>query len=142
MSTETRQSRLGVRVLTPEGAIYDGPAAMVIAPSVMGEVGILPRHAPLIAFMRVGETRINMLGDEPPLVLATGEGYLSVEDDTVLVMVEQADRADHIDRARAEASLASAEEALAAAGEDDSARMAAEGAKRRAANRLRIVDKK
>jgi F-type H+-transporting ATPase subunit epsilon len=129
-----------VRLLTPEGAVFDGVAYMVIAPSVLGEVGILPRHAPLIAFLKTGETRLKMI-DDTTQIFATTDGYLSVEEDQVLILVEQAEDASTIDRARADAALKRAEEDLAAAGDDDVARTAAESAKRRAENRLRSADK-
>ncbi len=142
MSTavQTDRRRLAVRLLTPEGPVYDGVAYMVIAPSVLGEVGILPRHAPLIAFLRTGETRLKLV-DDTEIVYATTEGYLSVEEDQVLVLVEQAEDASTIDRARAEAALRQAEEDLAAVGDDEVARVAAESARRRAENRLRVADK-
>jgi F-type H+-transporting ATPase subunit epsilon len=134
------RKRLGVRLLTPEGAVYDDVAYMVIAPSVQGEVGILPRHTPFIAFLRPGETRIKLL-DDTELIFATSEGYLSVEEDRVQVLVEQAERADEIDRERAQAALERAQAALAEAGDDDVARVAAESALRRAENRLRVADR-
>ena len=111
---------------------------MVIAPSVEGEVGILPRHTPFIAFLKPGETRIKLL-DDTELVFATTEGYLSVEEDQVLLLVEQAELADEIDPERAQAALEQAEEALADAGDDEVARVAAEGARRRAENRLNVA---
>ncbi len=46
-ATATERRTLTIRLVTPEGVAYDGEAVMVVAPSVMGEVGILPRHAPL-----------------------------------------------------------------------------------------------
>lgn len=142
MSTQAAdRKRLGVRVLSPDGVVWEGTATMVVAPSVMGEVGILPRHAPLIAFLRIGETRIKTLEDTE-VVLATSEGYLSVEEDQVLVLVEQAEDAATIDRSRAEAALRAAEEQLEAAGEDEDARSAAESARRRAENRLRVADRR
>ena len=142
MSTGVGQERkrLGVRLLTPEGAVFDDVAYMVIAPSVEGEVGILPRHTPFIAFLRMGETRIKLL-DDTELVYATTEGYVSVEEDRVLVLVEQAELADEIDRARAQAALERAQAALGEAGDDGVARRAAEGGIRRAENRLRVADR-
>ena len=134
------RKRLGVRILTPEGAVFDGQAAMVVAPSVLGEVGILPRHTPFIAFLTTGETKIKT-GEDEEIPFATTEGYLSVEEDRVLVLVEQAERADEIDRARAEAALQRAEQALSDAGDDDGARVAAESARRRAQNRLKVIDR-
>ncbi|MGD9694159.1 MAG: ATP synthase F1 subunit epsilon [Thermoleophilia bacterium] len=142
MSTAVGQERkrLGVQLLTPEGAVFDDLAYMVIAPSVAGEVGILPRHTPFIAFLKMGETRIKLL-DDTEVVYATTEGYLSVEEDRVLVLVEQAERAEEIDRERAAAALERAQAALAEAGDDDVARVAAEGARRRAENRLKVADR-
>jgi F-type H+-transporting ATPase subunit epsilon len=134
------RKRMGVRLLTPEGPVFEGQAYMVIAPSIEGEVGILPRHAPLIAFLKTGETRLKLV-DDTERVFATTEGYFSIEEDQVLILVEQADDASTIDRARAEAALRKAEEDLAATGDDEVARVAAESARRRAENRLRIADK-
>jgi F-type H+-transporting ATPase subunit epsilon len=136
----TEQKRLGVQILTPEGAVLDGVAAMVIAPSVGGELGILPRHVPLIVALQAGSTRVKML-DESEVVMATTTGYMSVEDDRVLIMVEQAELAGEIDRARAEEAVGRAEAAIVAAGDDPVTREAAQAALRRAQNRLKVVDK-
>lgn len=142
MSTSIGQerNRLGVRLLTPEGAVYDDIAYMVVAPSVEGEVGILPRHTPFIAFLRPGETRLKLL-DDSEVVYATTQGYVSVEEDRVLVLVEQAERAEEIDPSRAQAALERAEAALAEAGDDEVARVAAESARRRAENRLKVASR-
>lgn len=141
MSTGSpEQKRIAVQVLTPEGVVHDGVAAMVVAPSVGGEVGILPRHVPLIAALQPGRTRLKML-DESEVVMATTEGYIAVEDDRVLIMVEQAELAGDIDRARAELALSTAQEAVQAAGDDEVALAAAQAALRRAENRLKVVDK-
>ena len=140
MSTSApEQKRLGVQILTPEGSVHEGVAAMVIAPSVGGEVGILPRHVPLIVQLRAGTTRIKQL-DDTEIMMATTKGYMSVEDDRVLIMVEQAELAGSIDRARAEEALRRAEEDLQSAG-DDEARARAQAAKARAENRLKVTDK-
>ncbi len=141
MSTGSpEQKRVAVQVLTPEGVVHDGVAAMVVAPSVGGEVGILPRHVPFIAALQPGRTRLKML-DESEVVMATSEGYIAVEDDRVLIMVEQAELAGDIDRARAELALSAAQEAIQAAGDDEVALAAAQAALRRAENRLKVVDK-
>ena len=143
MSTAVGQERkrLGVRLLTPEGPVFDDLAYMVIAPSIEGEVGILPRHTPFIAFLRHGEVRIKLL-DDTELIWATTEGYVSVEEDRVLILTEQAERADEIDTSRARAALERAEAELAEAGDDEVKRVAAESARRRAENRLRVADKR
>lgn len=141
MSTASpEQKRLGVQILTPEGSVLDDLAAMVIAPSVGGEVGILPRHVPLIVALRPGSTRVKLL-DDTEVVMATTSGYMSVEDDRVLIMVEQAELASDIDRSRAEDALRRAEEAIAAAGDDPVLLEAARSSLHRAQNRLKVVDK-
>jgi F-type H+-transporting ATPase subunit epsilon len=142
VSTQIGQERkrLGLRILTPEGPVFDDLAFMVIAPSIEGEVGILPRHTPFIAFLKPGETRVKLL-DDTEVIFATSEGYVSVEEDRVLVLVEQAERADQIDRERAQAALERAMAELDAAADDDVKRVAAEGARRRAENRLRVADR-
>ena len=142
MSTAVGQERkrLGVRLLTPEGPLFDDLAYMVIAPSIEGEVGILPRHTPFIAFLRPGEVRLKLL-DDTELIYATTEGYVSVEEDRVLILAEQAERAEEIDVERARAALERAEAQLAEAGDDDVKRVAAESARRRAENRLRVGER-
>ena len=142
MSTAVGQERkrLGVRLLTPEGPLFDDVAYMVIAPSIEGEVGILPRHTPFIAFLRPGEVRLK-LTDDTEEIYATTEGYVSVEEDRVLILTEQAERAEEIDVERARAALERAEAALAEAGDDEVKRVAAESARRRAENRLRVADR-
>jgi len=134
------RKRLGVRLLTPEGPLFDDVAYMVIAPSIEGEVGILPRHTPFIAFLRPGEVRLK-LTDDTEEIYATSEGYVSVEEDRVLILTEQAERAEEIDVERARAALERAEAALAEAGDDEVKRVAAESARRRAENRLRVADR-
>jgi F-type H+-transporting ATPase subunit epsilon len=134
----TERRTLGIRVLTPEGPVFDGVAQMVIIPSVAGEVGILARHAPFIAQLRVGDVRIHQ-PDGTVVVYATTEGYSAVEDDHLLVLVEQAELFEEIDLARAQAALERAEQQLADTSLDDTALVAAERSKTRAENRIRVA---
>lgn len=136
----TERRTLGVRLLTPEGPVFDGVAQMVIVPSVAGEVGILARHAPFIAQLRVGDVRIHQ-PDGTVVVYATSEGYMSVEHDHLLVLVEQAELAEELDRARAETALANAEQILSDTAIDETTRSTAEKAKARAENRIRVADR-
>lgn len=142
MSTAVSSDRrtLNVRLLTPVGPVFDGPAVMVVAPSIMGEIGLLPRHAPLIAHLKVGETRVTQL-DDTKQVFATSEGYLSIEDDQVLIMVSHAEEVGSIDRARAEESIQRADSTLASAGDDEVLIQAAQARKQRAENRLKVLDR-
>lgn len=141
MSTavSSEKKRLAVQILTPEGPVHDGVAAMVIAPSVEGEVGILPHHAPILAALRIGDTRLKQL-DDTTIVFATTDGYMAVEEDRVLILVEQAENAAEIDRDRAQKALQAAQDELAQAGDDEAKVIAAQSKLRRAENRLRVAD--
>ena len=136
----TERRTLGVRLLTPEGPLFDGVAQMVIVPSVAGEVGILARHAPFIAQLRVGDVRIHQ-PDGTVVVFATTEGYSAVEEDHLLVLVEQAELLEEIDRARAEAALERAQQLLADTSLAEAERLTAEKARARAENRIRVADR-
>jgi F-type H+-transporting ATPase subunit epsilon len=130
---------LRVRVLTPVGAVFDGSASMVFAPSMAGEVGLLPRHEPLVCTLGFGRTRVQA-SDGTEEVFATSQGFLTIERDEVLVLVDQALPLDEIDVARARADLQAAEVALEAAGDDEVARTRAETSRLRAENLLKVVE--
>ena len=74
---------LHVEVVTPDGEVYRDDVAMVVLPGVEGELGILPRHQPLVTLLGVGETRIRDL-DGTWEYIATGIGYAQVLFDKVL----------------------------------------------------------
>ena len=130
---------LRVRVLTPVGAVFDGSASMVFAPSMAGEVGLLPRHEPLVCTLGFGRTRVQA-SDGTEEVFATSQGFLTIKRDEVLVLVDQALPLDEIDVARARADLQAAEVALEAAGDDEVARTRAETSRLRAENLLKVVE--
>ncbi len=130
---------LRVRVLTPVGPVFDGSASMVFAPSMAGEVGLLPRHEPLVCTLGFGRTRVQA-SDGTEEVFATSQGFLTIERDEVLVLVDQALPLDEIDVARARADLQAAEVALEAAGDDEVARTRAETSRLRAENLLKVVE--
>jgi F-type H+-transporting ATPase subunit epsilon len=135
----TERATIPITLVTPGGVLHEGDVRMVIAPSVAGDVAILARHAPLEAMLRVGETRLRLV-DDSLIRFATGEGYMTVEGNSVLILVEQGEEASTIDRERAEEDLRRAEEQLAALPEDDAVgREYAEGVKERAENRLRVA---
>jgi len=136
------ERRLTVEMVTPDGSVYNGEASMVIVPGVEGELGFLPQHEPLVTLAKVGETRVQ----QPDGVwqrFATGIGYVQVLFDKVLLVVDQAEQADRIDVARAEAARKRAEDRLAR--RDDPGAQAevdfykAEQALRRAENRLKVA---
>ncbi len=91
---------LQLQVVTAERVVYEDEVDMVVAPSLEGTVGILPRHAPLMSVLGIGELRIKKGAEETPL--AIGGGFMEVLDDRVTVLADSAERADEIDVQRAE----------------------------------------
>jgi F-type H+-transporting ATPase subunit epsilon len=135
----TNSGPLTVRVLTPVGAVYDGGATMVVAPGEAGPVGLLPRHEPMVCTLAYGRTRVvGAEGGEASF--ATSTGFVTIDGREVLVLVEQAIPVDEIDLARAQADLRAAEEALEAAGEDETALANAAAEKLRAENLIKVAE--
>jgi F-type H+-transporting ATPase subunit epsilon len=84
---------------------------MVVAPSVDGEVGILPHHAPLLTILEIGELRVRKGADEQAIVIAGG--FMEVLNDKVTILADVAERSEEIDVAAAEEARRRAQEALA-----------------------------
>jgi F-type H+-transporting ATPase subunit epsilon len=93
-----------VALVTPDGAAYDGEAQMIVVPGAAGEIGVLARHAPLVATLKAGSTRIHVTPEEV-LEFATGPGFFKVELDRALALVDDAVNVREIDDARARAQL-------------------------------------
>ncbi len=129
---------LKIDIVTAERIVYSAEADAVIAPGVQGQLGILPHHAPLMTALQAGELVVRKGAQED--ILAISGGFLEVRPDHVIVLADQAERAEEIDAARAEAAKKRAEERLKAreAGLDESR---AEAALRRAMIRLTIAEK-
>jgi len=101
---------LHVDIVSAEKEIYSGTAEMVFAPLVTGEVGILPRHAPLIARMKPGEVRVRSGAEEASFYVSGG--LLEVQPHMVTVLADTAARAKDLDEAAALKAKERAEEAL------------------------------
>jgi len=101
-----------VDIVSAEGEIYSGPAKMVFLPAAEGEIGVAPRHAPLLALLKAGEVRV-----QPPegaeQSFYVGGGALEVQPNRVTVLADTAARAADLDEAAALAARQRAEEALA-----------------------------
>ncbi len=126
---------LHLEIVTAERVVYSEDVDMVVAPGLEGALGILPRHAPLMSVLGIGELRITQGGQETGL--AIGGGFLEVLNDRVTVLADSAERADEIDEARAEEAARRAEQLLANRGQVESA-AALESSLRRAQLRLRV----
>ena len=96
------------RVVTPDGPVFEGEAEMLIVPGAAGEIGVLARHAPLVATLKAGSTRVHLGGNEV-VEFATGPGFFKVETDTALALVDDAVNVKEIDDARAQAQLEAAQ---------------------------------
>jgi F-type H+-transporting ATPase subunit epsilon len=96
-----------VSVVTPDGPVFSGEARMLIVPGAAGEIGVLARHAPLVATLKAGSTRVHLGGSEV-LEFATGPGFFKVELDRALALVDDAVSVKEIDDARAQAQLEAA----------------------------------
>ena len=104
--------KFSVSLVTPDGAAFEGEAEMIVVPGAAGEIGVLARHAPLIATLKAGSTRVHT-GDEV-LEYATGPGFFQVLQDRAIALVDDAVRAAEVDDARAREQLEAARAELEA----------------------------
>ncbi len=128
-----------VDIVSAEGEIFAGEAAMVFAPAALGEVGIAPKHAPFITKLSPGEVRVQRPDGEEQFFFVSG-GLMEVQPHLVTVLADTALRAHDIDEAAAIAAKERAEEALHdREGQIDFARAQAELAE--AVARLQVLNK-
>ena len=139
-----------VSLVTPDGPAFEGEAEMIVVPGAAGEIGVLARHAPLIATLKAGSTRIHVSGSEI-LEFATGPGFFQVLQDRAIALVDGAVKADEIDddavsvkeidddRAREQLEAARAELAKVEAGDSTADRWQLEQRIRHAENQLTVA---
>ncbi len=132
-------SSMKVLVATAEREVYSGEATMLVAPGSAGELGIMPKHSPLLASLDAGELRI-MNGDDTDEVFVSG-GFMEVQPDKITVLADTAERASDMNEAEIIAAQRKAEEMLSSSKEDvDFAAVEAEIAM--LAARLRMLKKR
>jgi F-type H+-transporting ATPase subunit epsilon len=124
------RSSFPVEVLTPEGQVFADEVEMVSTRTTTGSIGVLARHAPLMAILEPTELRLYK-SESDVVRFAQGEGYLQVVDNSALVLVEEAIPPEDIDRAAFEARLKEARDAAERAEEDSEERARAEREVRR-----------
>jgi F-type H+-transporting ATPase subunit epsilon len=111
MAEGTRKFDLSL--VTPDGPAFEGEAEMVVVPGAAGEIGVLARHAPLIATLKAGSTRVYLNRESQDVrEYATGPGFFKVEEDRVIALVDDAVLAKEIDDDRAQAQLEEAQREL------------------------------
>ena len=126
-------------IVTAERVVYSEEVDIVVAPGVLGQLGILPHHAPLMTTLEPGELKVRKGGEEYSLVISGG--FLEVRPDRIIVLADAAERAEEIDIARAEAAKERAQQRLThPTPEVDLAQ--AEAALRRSLARLKVAEKR
>jgi F-type H+-transporting ATPase subunit epsilon len=128
-----------VDIVSAEGEIFSGEASMVFAPAVMGEIGIAPRHAPLLTTLKPGEVRVQTPSGEEQFFFVGG-GAIEVQPHLVTVLADTALRAKDIDEAAALQAKQRAEEALKNRGDAMSAAEAQAELARNVAQ-LKVLDR-
>ena len=128
-----------ISVVTPEGPAFEGEAEMLIVPGAAGEIGVLARHAPLVAMLKAGSTRVHVTESEVR-EFATGPGFFQVLQDRAIALVDDAVAAGEIDDERAQRQLddAKAELEKVDAGESTADRWQLEQRIAHAENQLRV----
>jgi F-type H+-transporting ATPase subunit epsilon len=109
-------STMQVLVATAEREVYRGEAEFLVAPGAAGELGIMPKHSPLLSALTSGELRITN-GENVDEVFVSG-GYMEVQPDMITVLSDSAERASDIDEAAAIEAERKAQEALDSSKED------------------------
>jgi F-type H+-transporting ATPase subunit epsilon len=128
-----------VYIVSAEGEIFSGEASMVFVPAIMGDIGIAPRHAPLLTTLRPGEVRVQTPAGEEQFFYVSG-GALEIQPHIVTVLADTALRAHDIDEAAAMQAKQRAEEALRNRDDKmDTAKLQAELAQ--AAAQIRAIEK-
>jgi F-type H+-transporting ATPase subunit epsilon len=107
----TAAQTIHVDIVSAEGEIFSGAASMVFAPGTDGELGIAPRHAPLLTLLKAGEVRVQT-PDGQEQQFFVGGGALEIQPSKVTVLADTALRAKDLDEAAALAAKQRAEEAL------------------------------
>jgi F-type H+-transporting ATPase subunit epsilon len=131
-----------VSLVTPEGPAFEGDVEMLVVPGADGEIGVLARHAPLVALLNAGSTRIYRdRASQDVVEFATGPGFFKVEQDRALALVDDAVEARKIDDARARDQLETAQAELerVESGESDADRWQLEQRIRHAENQLTVA---
>ena len=105
------QRTLLCEIVTPERVVYRDEVRMVVAPTIDGEIGIMPLHAPLVSALKSGEIRV-MYPDNKVEWFAVAGGYIQVHEDKVIVLADQAAAGSQIDAEYARRALDEARERL------------------------------
>lgn len=132
--------KLKLEMVTPYKRVISEEVDEITAPGFMGELGLLPGHTPLLTTLKVGELTYKKGGEQ--FHVAVNWGYLEVDDETVTVLVDTAEKSDEIDLERAKAALGRAEDALKKLSSEDKNLAIMEAALERAVIRIQVAGRK
>jgi len=133
-------AKLKLELVTPAKQVLSEEVDEIVAPGSLGQFGVLPGHTPMLTTLQVGELSYRQ-GDQIHFV-AVNWGYLEIENDQVLILVETAEVEDEIDLDRARKALDRAEKVLAELSPEDKEFLARQGALQRALVRIQVAGKK
>jgi len=131
-------AKLQVELVTAEGRVLSTEADFVRAPGLAGELGVLPRHIPLMTPLKPGEVLVR--NDEHEEFLFVAGGFLEVLPDKVVILADAAERAEDIDETRAEEARRRAQQFIEQRAAPDAETAEAAAALERALFRLRIAE--
>ncbi|WP_171335970.1 F0F1 ATP synthase subunit epsilon [Enterococcus cecorum] len=135
------ENSITVRVVTPAGLVYDHHAAIVVAKTLTGEIGILANHAPIIVPLTIDEVRVKRTDSDTHVDwIAVNSGIMEVRDNVVTILADSAERERDIDVPRAQRAKQRAERLIQEAKEnkDSDTLKRAEVMLHRAMNRLKV----
>lgn len=132
-------SVMRVEVVSNEENIYSGEASFVVVPTVNGELGIYPRHEPVMSLVRPGVLRLTVPNSTEEILVAVSGGVLEVQPDRMMVLADVAVRSTEMDQARAEEARKVAEQRLSQA-QDGEAQAKAQAALAAAIAELKTLD--
>lgn len=135
-------STMRVEIVSAEGHIFSGSAEMIIAPAKMGDLGITPRHAPLLTNLRPGEIRVQLPEHDEELIFYVTGGIIEIQPHLVTILADSALQAEQLDEQAARQAHQAAEEALKGATRKEDiqhaqAQLVEAAARYRAAQRLK-----
>lgn len=111
-------STMHVEVVSAEAQIYSGEADFLVAPGELGEIGIYPRHAPLLTRIKPGSLRLRVPGQSQEVLVVVSGGMMEVQPDAITVLADTAVRGEELDEQRALEAKKEAEKTLAGASDD------------------------
>ena len=129
-----------LRILTPEGVVFDGEAEMITVRTTVGDKGILARHEPYVAALGIGQAKVRIDGETR--IAAVSSGSIEVSKDVTTLLAQSFEWADEIDLQRAEKAQQTAEENIERYKNDRRKLDIAEYKLKRAINRIHVASLK